>query len=97
MIVNGTVQVVTCLQWATQKLSAEDLAKFTAAQTRNLAIWEAQQEAGQVLVTNKTDVVEVEFNNSFVSNDPEYVTFMNQMLADMDVTWPGPGCRPAFY
>jgi hypothetical protein len=49
-------------------------------------------------VEGNPDVLEVQFNNTtFADNDPEYVTFMDQMLADPDVTWPGAGRRPAFY
>ena len=101
MLVDGAVQIITCLEWATQKLSAEDLAKFTAAQARDRALWRAKQAEGLVVVDSEVaadpDVLEVQFNVSSVENDAEYTTFMNQMLADPDVTWPGAGRRPAFY
>jgi Flp pilus assembly protein TadD len=102
MMVDGTVRVVTCLEWATQKLSAEDLVKFTAAQARNTALRESQRSEGLITVNTNVegnpDVLEVQFNNTaFMDNDPEYVTFMDQMLTDPDVTWPGTGIRPVFY
>jgi hypothetical protein len=101
MLVDGAVRIITYLEWATQKLSAEDLVKFTAAQVRNENIWQTAQAEGQVVVNaavaDTPYVLDVQFNDSFIVNDPEYVVFMNQMLADPDVTWPGAGRRPAFY
>jgi len=101
MLVDGAVRVITCLEWATQKLSAEDLAKFIAAQVREQAIWSTMQTEGQVVVNTDIAgdpaVMEVQFNDSFITGDSEYAAFMNQMLADTDVTWPGPGRRPAFF
>jgi hypothetical protein len=101
MMVDGTVRVITCLEWATQKLSAEDLVKFTAAQARNVALRTEQKSQGLVTVNanveGNPDVLEMQFNNSFVESDPEWVTFMNQMLDDPEVTWPGSGMMPVFY
>lgn len=101
MLVDGAVRVITCLEWATQKLSAEDLAKFTAAQARNRATWRAKQAEGLVVVDSAVAgdpaVIEVQFNDSFITGDSEYAAFMNQMLADPDVTWSGSGTSPVFY
>jgi hypothetical protein len=100
MLVDGTLQIITPSYWAMQKLSAEDQDKFIAARTRNDLIWAAATAAGQVqttpIIEGMPDVLEVQFNDSVIQYDPEYVVFMNQMLADSDVTWPGAGRRPVF-
>ena len=100
MLVDGTLQIITPNYWAMQKLPAEDQDRFIAACTRNDLIWATAKAAGQVQSIPKIDgmpgVLELQFNDSVVQYDPEYVVFMQQMLADPDVTWPGAGRRPVF-
>lgn len=96
MTIDGVSRIVTYEEWAQRTLSAEDYELFLAAQARHRIIWATASRNGTVVVNNVTDEsIDLNINN-VVGRDPEFVTFMRQMLADPNVTWPGPGWPPVF-
>lgn len=96
MTIDGVSRVVTYEEWAQRTLSAEDFELFLAAQARHRVIWAKAIKNGEVVINDITnEYINLTVNN-VVARDPEFVEFMNQMLADPNVSWPGPGMPPVF-
>ena len=95
MEIDGVLKKVSASQWAAVTLSTEDYAKFEAAAERDSATWTAAEAAGHVVKTVTSDGMHFVINET-VENDEEYAEFMQRMLADPAVTWPGPGIKPIY-
>ncbi len=96
MTIDGVPRIVTYEEWAQRTLSAEDYELFLAAQARHRIIWATASKNGTVIVNDETEEYIDLTINGIVSRDTEFVNFMQQMLSDPDVTWPGPGMPPVF-
>lgn len=96
MIIDGVSRPVTYQEWAQRTLSAKDYELFLAAQDRHRIIWETALTDGTVIVNDQTTGYIDLTINGIVSRDTEFVNFMQQMLSDPDVSWPGPGMPPVF-
>lgn len=94
MEVDGVVTPITRDYWASQTLTTEDYALFKAAEYREKVMWDQLISSGQATLTKGPDDTTEVVLQQLVTHDPDFVTYMTQMLQDPAVTWPGPGVKP---
>jgi hypothetical protein len=98
MVIDGETRTVNRTQWAKLKLSAEDFAKYQAAETREELLWAEAEKAGDVERVPQFEVRDGKryfigtttvFHQGFgIPGDVEYHEFYQQYLDDPDLTWP---------
>jgi hypothetical protein len=97
MEVDGVVKKVSNDFWAQKTLSPEEYQLFKAAAHRQQVMWSQMINSGLAEMTRDTNTASTTVTlHELVLHDPEYVKYMEQMLQDPAVTWPGPGIKPIY-